>query len=99
MSELKEEDVEWVINEMGELGVKINNQFFFMYKGRSYQAVEKYRSIGKREFGECCHSNDYYKEYVPISGYEASKGNHLTYYDWETGHPILGYFSDEWKDL
>lgn len=52
---LTTDDVEWVVNEMGELGVKIGCQFFFLYKGYSYQGGEKYRPIGKREFGECCH--------------------------------------------
>lgn len=32
---LKPEDVEWVVNDNAELGVKIGDQFFFLYKGRS----------------------------------------------------------------
>ena len=59
---LKKEDVEWVVNDMAELGVKIGDQFFFLYKGRSldYATDEdewsiKWRYVGKREFGECCH--------------------------------------------
>lgn len=32
---LKEEDVEWIVNDIAELGVKIGNQFFFLYKGSS----------------------------------------------------------------
>jgi hypothetical protein len=56
--------VEWVVNDSGELGVKIGNQFFFMYKGHSlvYDSAKhddgsqmRWRLIGKREFGECCH--------------------------------------------
>lgn len=35
MQKLKDDDVEWVVNEIAELGVKIGNQFFFMYKGSS----------------------------------------------------------------
>jgi hypothetical protein len=32
---LKKEDVEWIVNDIAELGVKIGDQFFFCYKGRS----------------------------------------------------------------
>ncbi len=52
---LENSDVEWVVNNIGELGVKIGDQFFFLYKGRSYQCGEKWRPVYKREFGETCH--------------------------------------------
>ena len=49
---------------MGELGVKVNGRFFFLYKGRSieYDANDmeegeepiKYRPVLNREFGESC---------------------------------------------
>ena len=32
---LKDEQVEWVVNDSAELGVKIGNQFFWLYKGAS----------------------------------------------------------------
>ncbi len=61
--------VEWVVNDIAELGVKIGNQFFFCYKGRSlvYDSPfheddplpagtsMRWRHVFKREFGECVH--------------------------------------------
>lgn len=61
---LKPEDVQWIVNDCAELGVMINGQAFFLYKGDSltYKDVTHedgrpmmYRTVGKREFGECCH--------------------------------------------
>ena len=61
---LEAENVEWVVNDIGELGVKIGDQFFFLYKARSlvYKGGQhddgrpmKWRHVYKREFGECCH--------------------------------------------
>lgn len=65
---LKPEDVQWVVNNLAELGVKIGDQFFFLYKGDSLcyenpsaegEAPMTYRTVGKREFGECCHPVNY----------------------------------------
>ena len=63
---IKADDVQWVVNNLAELGVKIGNQFFFLYKGRSLVYSEKgeiapfhWRPVGKREFGECCHPINY----------------------------------------
>lgn len=58
---IDEDNVQWVVNTLGELGVKIGNQFFFLYKGRSlvYDSSEttiRWRPVGKREFGETCQS-------------------------------------------
>lgn len=62
MTLLNDEDVQWVVNSMGELGVKVMGQCFFLYKGRSivYAAGATddrgepiwVRPVGKREFGE-----------------------------------------------
>jgi hypothetical protein len=55
--------VNWVVNSLGELGVEIEGQYFFLYKGKSieYEQPEnlsgiplKVRRVGKREFGETC---------------------------------------------
>lgn len=57
-NKLKDKDVKWIVNELSELGVEINGQRFFLYKGRSicYSPAElKSRPVFKREFGECCH--------------------------------------------
>ncbi len=63
-TKLKEEDVQWIVNDLAELGVMINGQAFFLYKGESlvYESARHddgkpmyYRPVGKREFGECCH--------------------------------------------
>lgn len=59
---LEDENVEWVVNSYGELGVKIGNQLFFLYKGRSlvYSGNDErehkmyWRLVYKREFGETC---------------------------------------------
>jgi hypothetical protein len=63
------EDVQWVVNDIGELGVCIHGRYFFLYKGRSieYKAdlgtdqvlhedgtPMMVRQVGKREFGETC---------------------------------------------
>jgi hypothetical protein len=56
-----DEDVEWVVNDMGELGVRVSAQCYFCYKGESivYRngkhddgAPILHRNVGKREFGE-----------------------------------------------
>lgn len=47
----------WVVNNLGELGVKVNDQYFFLYKGDNLQYTEKnmfVREVKKREFGEVC---------------------------------------------
>lgn len=62
--ELTAEQIEWVVNDNAELGVKIGDQFFWLYKGDSlvYEDGKHdngmpmyWRHVSKREFGECCH--------------------------------------------
>jgi len=54
-------DVNWVVNDLGELGVQINGRCFFLYKGDSIEygtgthddgTDMLFRPVGKREFGE-----------------------------------------------
>ena len=77
-TKISPEDVEWVVNDLGELGVRIAGQCFFLYKGESlmYPATHDngdrrmVRRVQKREFGETCHpscpnrlvSGEYYME-------------------------------------
>lgn len=65
---LKADDVEWVVNDNAELGVKIGNQFFWLYKGHSLVYSDAthedgrpmhWRYVFKREFGECAHPINY----------------------------------------
>jgi hypothetical protein len=63
----KAQEPEWIVNDNAELGVKIGDQFYFLYKGRKLKYTEGhedgsplyYRPVGKREFGECCHPINY----------------------------------------
>lgn len=54
---------EWIVNDLGELGVKIDGRCFFLYKGDNIEYAEavhddgtpmRYRPVGKCEFGETC---------------------------------------------
>lgn len=63
-ADLTDADVEWVTNDNAELGVKIGDRFFFLYKGESLEyrtglhddgIPMRWRHVYKREFGECCH--------------------------------------------
>ncbi len=60
-------DVKWIVNDSGELGVKVGGRCFFLYKGESLEysgddgvclhddgTPMLYRPVGKREFGETC---------------------------------------------
>jgi hypothetical protein len=65
----KDAEPVWIVNDLGELGVKVGARYFFLYKGENieYGADAKdgvalhddgtpmhYRIVGKREFGETC---------------------------------------------
>lgn len=60
-SALTADDVNWVVNDSGELGVEIAGRYFFLYKGESMEYEDGkhddgtpmlVRRVGKREFGE-----------------------------------------------
>ncbi len=73
---LTPKQVEWIVNDIGELGVKIGENFFFLYKGESieYDSMSdiKYAPVEKREFGETCIS--------PL--YEEDQNSFLNGRDW-----------------
>ena len=54
------QEPEWIVNSLGELGVKLGSRCFFLYKGGSIEYTGEdaksmlYRPVGKREFGETC---------------------------------------------
>lgn len=58
-----EQEPKWIVNDNGELGVKVGERFFFMYKGDNLEYEDgvhgdgtpvRWRGIGKNEFGETC---------------------------------------------
>lgn len=93
---LKPEDVQWIVNNLGELGVKIGEQCFFLYKGDSlcYENVNgefdedpmTFRTVGKREFGECCH---------PINYKDPTKVGTVSQDDSDRWQPLPAYKSGE----
>lgn len=59
--QLKQAEPDWIVNDLGELGVRIHGRCYFCYKGYSLEYTEPvhgdgtpilYRTVGKREFGE-----------------------------------------------
>jgi hypothetical protein len=64
VSQISGDDIHWIVNDNGELGVRVGDTFAFLYKGRSleYDADTRddgtrmrWRPVYKREFGECQH--------------------------------------------
>lgn len=66
-----ESEPQWVVNSLGELGVKVQGRYYFLYKGESLEydyddddihddgTPMRVRPVGKREFGEVCNPIDW----------------------------------------
>jgi hypothetical protein len=63
----------WIVNDLAELGVKIGERFYFLYKGNNivYEDGKHddgspmlWRIVGKREFGEVCYPASVYRTNV-----------------------------------
>lgn len=61
---------QWIVNDLGELGVMVEGHAYFLYKGYSLAyptglhddgTPMLYRMVGKREFGEVCHPAAFYE--------------------------------------
>jgi hypothetical protein len=69
---------QWIVNDLGELGVMISGRAFFLYKGRNIEygtglhddgSPMLYRIVGKREFGEVCIPPDWPKGFEKTRRY------------------------------
>lgn len=88
---LRSTDVEWIVNNVGELGVKIGDQFIFLYKGEGFMytgaspEVSTYRRVGKREFGES----------GPISPYPYNPSDGWMDINFSTARNEIAYSTDQ----
>ena len=97
---LKASDVEWVVNDIAELGVKIVDQFFFLYKGYSlvYGDDEKSRAAGV-PLNEDTDPPTVHK-WRPVFKREFGECAHpINYQDYSKIGTVSLDDSDEWKDL
>lgn len=101
LSELQAKDVEWIVNDNAELGVKIGERCFFLWKGNSLTYGKardgdrpmRYRPVYKREFGEACHPpsldfSDSPKPPVPPNGLESGTYRWGDPADWKILPPM-----------
>ena len=71
---MTEDDVKWIVNDLGELGVEVNGRCFFLYKGESYE----YGKDGLAKNGVCVHDDGRPMHYRQVGKREFG----------ETCHPI-----------
>jgi len=83
------EHPEWIVNNLAELGVKIGDRFYFLYKGENIRYTKKdmedkamyWRPVGKREFGECCHPVKWVNgKYEEVTLYDINNPDHGMHY-------------------
>lgn len=98
---LHKDQVQWVVNDNAELGVKIGDQFFWLYKGESLVTSgrhgdgtsKKWRQVGKYEFGECCYPLKFSLNRLPLPALYTEE---LTYHEGlSDGVPEDG----KWKEM
>lgn len=95
---LRDEDVEWVVNDIAELGVKIGNQFFWLYKGHSL--VYGTEDDPERKDGICLHDNGKPMHWRPVGKREFGECCHpVNYKDPSQWGTVSLDDSDEWKPL
>lgn len=95
---LTEDDVQWVVNDIAELGVKIGNQFFFLYKGHSLVYGEA--DDPEVKDGICVHENGTPMHWRPVFKREFGECCHpVNYKDPRMIGTVSLDDSDEWKPL
>ncbi len=95
---LTDEQVEWVVNDNAELGVKIGNQFFFLYKG--YSLVYGSDVTLNRKDGIAVHDDDTPMHWRPVFKREFGECCHPINYEDPTYIGMVSLDdSDEWKPL
>jgi hypothetical protein len=95
---LMAEDVEWVVNDIAELGVKIGNQFFWLYKGHSL--VYGSHDDPERKDGICLHDDGKPMHWRPVGKREFGECCHPINYKDPTRHGTVSLDdSDDWKPL
>jgi hypothetical protein len=91
--------VEWILNDKGEIGVKVGDQQFFLYKGESlmYSSLEEdgpsgYRLVGKRELDETLSLDSVFDK----EGF-LDRG---TFYplDFETANQVIAWYNSEERE-
>jgi len=100
---INKDAVEWVVNDIAELGVKIGNQFFWLYKGRSLVYGEYDKEIN---CGVALHDDGKPMHWRPVGKREFGECCHPVNYDdlRSCGKPhyigtVSLHDSDEWMPL
>jgi hypothetical protein len=98
--------VEWVVNDIAELGVKIGDQFFFLYKGYSLVYGDSEFESERPKDGIAKHDDGTPMHWRPVGKREFGECCHPVNYEdlRKCGQPhYIGTVrlddSDEWKPL